>query len=61
MDKDQLRIVKRELRQSHQKLFAVQGRAIDALFEVLEAIRETQNEMVKLFEADDELDEATKE
>lgn len=47
----------RSLRASHQKVFDHQGRMIDSLFEQLAAVRETQDEMAKLFAADNDLDD----
>lgn len=61
MDKEQLRIVKRQLRESHRIIATRNGILLDHLFDVLTSLRETQDEMVKLFQADDELDEATKD
>ena len=61
MNREQLKRVQRQLRESHQKVFALQGQLIDALFEQLRAVRETQDEMVKLFQADEDLDDASEE
>jgi hypothetical protein len=52
-----LRAVQRRLRETHQKLFDLQGEAIDGLREVLSAVSRTQDEMAKLFAADNDLED----
>jgi len=57
MNPDHLRQIHRRLRESHQQLFALQGDMIASLREALTAIQRTQDEMVKLFQADNDLED----
>jgi hypothetical protein len=59
MTNDQLRAVRRRLREGHQKLFDLQGQAIDALREAIEATARTHDAIADLMQADNDLDDAT--
>lgn len=52
-----LRAILQRQRASHQKLFDLQGHLIDALQEAIRAVRETQDEMAKLFVGDNDSDD----
>ena len=56
-DKQKLRAVLQRQRESHQKLFNIQGQTIDALREALSAVARTQDEMAKLFAADNDAED----
>lgn len=60
MDQEKARLVQRKLRESHRVILTRNTILLDHLFDVLTSLRETQDEMVKLIEADDELDDAIK-
>lgn len=59
--KARLRAVLVRQRQAHQKLFDIQGRTIDGLRAALEAVSRTQDEMAKLFQADNDAEDAIEE
>jgi hypothetical protein len=61
MNRQRLRAVQRRMRESHRKLFDVQGESIAALREALDAISRTHDEMLTLFETDADLDDAIEE
>ena len=46
------------MRESHRKLFELQGESITALREALNAISRTHDEMMALFQADSDLEDA---
>lgn len=52
--KARLRAVQRRQREAHQKLFDLQSVTIAALRDAVEAVSRTQDEMAKLFQADEE-------
>lgn len=54
-----LRLVLQRQRESHQRLFELQGHTIDALRSALEAVARTQDEMSKVFLADTEAEDLT--
>lgn len=51
------REVQQRLRETHRKLFDLQGEAINGLRESLNAVSRTHDEMMVLFEADNELED----
>ena len=53
--KARLRAILLRQRESHQKLFRLQGDMIDALREALSAVARTQDEMTVLFASDDDI------
>jgi hypothetical protein len=55
--KARMRAVLQRQRESHQKLFDLQGQMIDALREALAAVSRTQDEMAKLFTGTNEADD----
>lgn len=59
MTNDQLRTVRRVLREGHQKLFDLQGAQIDALREALTALGRAHDEIATLMQADNDLDDLT--
>jgi hypothetical protein len=59
MNNDQLRAVRRRLREGHQKLFDLQGEQIVGLQEALTALARSHDEMVVLMQADNELEDLT--
>ncbi len=59
MTNDQLRAVRRHLREGHQKLFDLQGTQIAGLREALTALSRAHDEMVLLMRADNDLDDLT--
>jgi hypothetical protein len=62
MDRRQrLRAILRLQRETHRKLFDLQGASIAGLREALEAISRSHDEMAVLFESDDRLDDAIEE
>jgi flagellar basal body P-ring protein FlgI len=48
---ERVRQLQRRLRDSHQKLFNLQGATIDALRDAINAVAQTQDEMLALFQA----------
>jgi len=56
-EKERLQAVLRRQRESHQKLFDLQGTMIAALKDALEAVSRTQDEMARLFQADNDFDD----
>jgi len=54
---ERLREVQRRQRETHQRLFDLQGQTIAGLREVLDAVTRTQDEMSVLFRADNDLDD----
>lgn len=59
MTNDQLRTVRRRLREGHQKLFDLQGDQINAMREALTALGRAHDEMVALMQADNDLEDLT--
>jgi len=55
------RAVQLRLRETHRKLFDLQGEAIAGLREALNAVSRTHDEMMVLFEADNHLEDLTNE
>lgn len=55
------RAVQQRLRETHRKLFDLQGEAIAGLRDALNAVSRTHDEMMVLFEADNELDDLSNE
>ena len=55
------RALQQQLRDSHRKLFDLQGNAIAGLREALNAVSRTHDEMMVLFEADNDLDDLSNE
>ena len=58
---ERLRAVQRRLRETHRKLFDLQGEAIAGLRDALNAVSRTHDEMMALFEADDTLEDIVDE
>jgi hypothetical protein len=58
-EKQHLRAILRRQRESHQKLFDLQGTMIEALKDALEAVARTQDEMMRVFQSDNDLDDQT--
>jgi hypothetical protein len=58
MTNDQLRAVRRRLREGHQKLFDLQGAQIDALRDALTALGRSHDEIVALM-PDNDLEDLT--
>jgi hypothetical protein len=56
-EKARLQVILRRQRESHQKLFDLQGVMIAGLRDALEAVSRTQDEMMRLFQHDDDLDD----
>jgi len=56
-EKRSLQAILRRQRESHQKLFDLQGTMIDALREALAAVSRTQDEMARLFQADNDMED----
>lgn len=56
-DKEALRAILRRQRETHQKLFDLQGTMIAALKDALEAVSRTQDEMARLFQADNDMED----
>lgn len=52
-----LRAVQLRQRETHQKLFELQGVQISALKAALEAVSRTQDEMARLFQADSDAED----
>lgn len=59
MTNDQLRAVRRRLREGHQKLFDLQGEQIAGLQEALTALARSHDEMVSLMQVDNDLEDLT--
>ena len=59
--KARLRILLLRQRESHQKIFDLQGAMIDALREALAAVSRTQDEMARVFATDEETHDALEE
>jgi hypothetical protein len=59
MTNDQLRAVRRRLREGHQRLFDLQGEQIAGLQEALTALSRSHDEMVALMQTDNDLDDLT--
>lgn len=55
------RVVQQRLRETHRKLFDLQGEAIAGLREALQAVSRTHCEMMLLFEADNHLEDLSNE
>ena len=55
------RAVQQRFRETHRKLFDLQGEAIAELREALNAVSRTHDEMMVLFEADNDLSDLTNE
>ena len=58
---ERLREILRRQRETHQKLFDLQGQMIASLREVLDAVSRTQDEMSVLFRADNDLDDIARQ
>jgi hypothetical protein len=58
---ERLREVQRRLRETHRKLFDLQGEAIAGLRDALNAVSRTHDEMMALFEADNDLEDISAE
>jgi flagellar basal body P-ring protein FlgI len=56
-DRAKVRAVTLRLRQSHQKLFDLQGTQIAALREALSAVSATHDEMMALYQATNDLED----
>lgn len=52
-----LEVVRRQVRTGHQRLYELQGDAIEDLREALEAVSRTHDAMLQLFHAGDTLDD----
>jgi transposase-like protein len=59
VDHDQLRAIRRRLREGHQKLFDLHGEQIAGLQEALTALSRSHDEMVALMQADNDLEDLT--
>jgi len=59
MNNDQLRTVRRRLREGHQRLFDLQGAQIAAMRDALTALGRAHDEMVTLMQADNDLEDLT--
>jgi hypothetical protein len=57
-EKQRLQAILRRQRETHQKLFDLQGTMIAALKDALEAVSRTQDEMMRLFQSDNDLDDS---
>jgi len=55
--RDKLRKVQARQREAHERLFALQGATIDALVDAVQAVKRTQDEMVQLFQGDNDADD----
>jgi hypothetical protein len=55
------RAVQQRLRRTHRKLFDLQGEAITGLRDALNAVSHTHDEMMVLFEADNEREDLSNE
>ncbi len=55
---EKLRAIHRRLRESHRRIFDLQGDAIAALREALTAVGQTHDEMMAFFEATNDLEDA---
>ena len=61
MNEKRLRAVQRRMRQTHRKLFDLQGDAIVSLREALNAVSATHDEMLALFQEVNDLEDAIDE
>jgi hypothetical protein len=61
MTNDDLRAVRRRLREGHQKLFDLRGTQIAALQEALTALSRSHDEIVTLMQSDNDLEDLTDE
>ncbi len=57
IQQEQLRRVQRRLRETHRKMFDLQGDAITGLRVALEAVSGTHDEMMVLFDSDNQLED----
>jgi hypothetical protein len=57
MHQERLRRVQRRLRETHRKMFDLQGEAIAGLRVALEAVSRTHDEMMVLFDSDNQLED----
>jgi hypothetical protein len=55
------RVVQQRLRETHRKLFDLQGEAIAGLRDALNAVSRTHDEMMLLFETDNHLEDLSNE
>lgn len=60
-ERTRLRAIHRRLRETHQKLFDLQGEAIAGLREALNAVAATHDEMMAFFQATSDLEDLTDE
>ena len=58
-DRQKLRAIQMRLRETHRRLFDLQGQAIAGLREALDAVSATHDEMAHFFASLNELDDAT--
>jgi hypothetical protein len=56
-ERTQLRAIHRRLRQTHQKIFDLQGEAIAGLKDALQAVAATHGEMMAFFQATNDLED----
>ena len=62
MDREELRReLQKRLRETHQRLFDLQGDAISGLREAIDAVSKTHDEMAILFRTDNDLDDLSGE
>ena len=54
---ERFRYVQRRLRKTHRKMFDLQGEAITGLRVALEAVSRTHDEMMALFDSDNQLED----
>lgn len=59
MTNDQLRAIRRRLRDGHQQLFRLQRLQIVALKDALDSLFKSHDELVALMEADNDLEDLT--
>ena len=55
------RVVQQRLRETHRKLFDLQGEAIAGLRDALNAVSRTHDDMMLLFEADNQVEDLSNE
>lgn len=60
-DRQRLRAIQMRLRETHRRLFDLQGEAIAGLREALNAVSATHDEMAHFFEHLNDLDDATEQ
>ena len=58
-DRQKLRAIQLRLRETHRRMFDLQGQAISGLREALDAVSATHDEMAHFFEHINDLDDAT--